>query len=359
MAEKEQSKELTVASHAGTIALPESLQGYTGWEAFDSSDLVIPRYRVIQPTSKTGHEGNFLCNLTGEEVETMNIVVVKADKARAMWSQQDRSKNSPEVNAYMQDLIAETGKNSEWLATGEGEDLLCRSYDFWKPDQRHPLPPSQVCAVMGPGNRPKQVCPFGAWDEDGKTKPPCGMTYNLLCIGLDDSIPFWLTLHGVSIKPTKGFISSVMLRRKPFFMFQTEISLEKRLEPQKHYRARFTMPKPVDEVLLNEIIIPTVESLKDASVQTTFEAEEAAEAAAAGMGGEGGEGGYGGGGEGGGYGGGGEGAGGAESKPGEPEFMKPAGGAGGGTTAGAGVASGKEAGAGQAKKGGTGEKPPF
>lgn len=345
MAEKEQSKELTVASHPGSIALPESLQGYTGWEAFDSSDLVIPRYRVIQPTSKAGTEGNFLCNLTGEEVETLNVVIVKADKGRSFWSQQDRSKNSPEVNAYMQDLIAETGKNSEWLASGDGGDLLCRSYDFWSPDPRHPLPPSKVCAVMGPGNRPKQICPFGAWDEDGKTKPPCGMSYNLLCIGMDDAVPFWLTLHGVSIKPTKGFISSVMLRRKPFFMFQTEISLEKRLEPQKHYRAKFTMPKPVDETLLNEIIIPTVESLKDASVQATFEAEEAAEAAAAGGGGEGREGGgYDAGGAGGGYGAGG--AGGSESKPSEPEFMKPSGSS-----------------ANQAKKGGAGsgagEKAPF
>jgi len=347
-----ESKDLAIHSPAGAVVIPESLQGYTGWESFDASDLVIPRYKVVQPTSKTGTEGHFLCNLTGEEVETLNVVIVKADKGRALWSQQDRTKNSTEVNAYMQDLIAETGKNSEWLASGDGEDLLCRSYTFWEPDSRHPFPPSKVCAVMGPGNRPKQVCQFGAWDEDGKTKPPCGTLYNLLCIGIDDGVPFWTTLHGVSIKPTKGFISSVMLRRKPFFMFQTEISLEKRLEPQKHYRAKFTMPKPVDEVLLNEIIIPTVESLKDASVQTTFEAEEAAEAAAAG-GGSGGEGG-----SGGGYGGAGGDVGGAESRPGEPEFMKPAGGASAGA---------KDSGAGQAKKGGAaggtgsgaGEKSPF
>lgn len=233
------------------FAIPESLQGFTGGECLTQEDLIIPRYKIVQPTSKTGNPGTFLCNLTGEETESLHVAVVKIHKGRIMWDKENPSREEP----------------------------LCRSYDYMTPDPSIKDPPSPLCAKMIKNPRtgkdvPVQVCKMGSWEGD--ERPPCGTVYNLLCISLDeDGLPFWITLHGASIKAVKNYASSVMLRRKPFWVLRTTLTLALKTEPHRHYVAQFSMPKAISPEMEEEIV-PQVDALKDADVRRTFEAEEAA-----------------------------------------------------------------------------------
>jgi hypothetical protein len=94
---------------------------------------------------------------------------------------------------------------------------------------------------------------------------------------LEDGLPFWLSLHGASIKPTKGFISSIILKRAPLFIFETTISLEKRDQPQKHYRVKFAPATKISEETARDLVVPLVQSLKDVDISRTFEAEQVVE----------------------------------------------------------------------------------
>lgn len=231
----------------GALAIPESLQSFTGAEGLTDEDLIIPRYKIVQPTSNDGTTGMLVCNILGNEVDSLKIVVVKIDKGRAYWEKDKFDKP------------------------------LCRSNDYMVPDPSIENPLNPVCAIMMVNKttgrqQPVQKCKFGSWDGDAK--PPCSLTYNLLAISLEDMMPFWISLHGNSIKPVKQYSSSILLRRQPFWRFQTTFSTALRTEPKKHYVAKFEMPKAIPDEQLREIM-ESVQALMRVSIQRTFEYEDA------------------------------------------------------------------------------------
>jgi len=164
-------------------AIPEDLAG-AGLEAMDRSDLVIPRARVIQPTSKLdGKPGEFHFNLTGESKPQIHAVLVNMSKGRVLWST---------------DLAA---------------DPLCAS-----DDARAPRTPQQG---YGPTC---DACPYAQWG-DANEPPKCSLVYNFLAADLDDDdAPFILSLHGASIKHAKTVLSAFQLKRQPLFAKPVTIS---------------------------------------------------------------------------------------------------------------------------------------
>lgn len=166
-----------------------------------------------------------------------------------------------------------------WDKDNPGNDVaLCRSYDFLHPDGGVENPPSQACARQAMGTNKKQilmpVCPKAKWN--GKERPECGETFNLLCILIDDELPFWITLHGTSIQPVRRYLSAIAIRRYPLWQFQTVLSTEVQTNDRgKYFIAKFDGPTPISEELEGEIV-PIVIGLKDADVKRTFDAEEAA-----------------------------------------------------------------------------------
>ena len=94
-----------------------------GMEVFDTGDLVIPRYKIVQPTSKEGTPGLFRNNLTNEEKDRINVVVLAATKGRVCWSE-----------------------NIE-------EDPVCRSSDGLNPSGDVEKPVNQVCGTKENGKR--------------------------------------------------------------------------------------------------------------------------------------------------------------------------------------------------------------
>ena len=173
---------LAVVRNADVPAIPEELIG-AGLEAMDRGDLIIPRARVIQPTSKLdGRPGQFHFNLTGECKDSIHAVLLNMSKGRVYWSA---------------DLAA---------------DPLCASDDARTPrEQREGYGPT--C----------DACPFSQWGDEGQP-PKCSLVYNFLAADLDDdNTPFLLALHGSSVKHAKTVLSAFALKHLPLFSQPVQI----------------------------------------------------------------------------------------------------------------------------------------
>ena len=253
---QQQSQELSVieptnggamAAYGGAYAT--ELADFTGLESITQDTWIIPRIRIVQPTSREGTAGRLIMNLTGDEYDNLPIVVVKATQGRVLWDKKNPG----------------------------NDEALCRSYDFLNPDTASiPVPPSPTCARRVVGARGKQstknVCPMAQWN--GKEPPECSETFNLLCLLTDDLLPFWITLHGTSIQPVRRYLSAIALRRCPLWLYETVLSAEQTINDRgKFYVAKFSDTKPIskeDEARLG----PVVAGLKDADIRRTVESEE-------------------------------------------------------------------------------------
>jgi hypothetical protein len=238
-----ESLDVTTVNNAG---LPAELEDYSGYEDFDSSDLIIPRVKIIQPTSRKGTAGKFSMNLTEEEFDEMSIVVIKAARSRVLW---------PPVDSDL-------------------EEPLCKSSDFLNPDASVQAPMSTVCAeyvMKGDLKVLETVCTKAKWISD--ERPDCNQVYNLLCL-TGENVPFWISMAGASIGPVKRFISAIALQRKKLWRFETKISTEERTKPSRHFVVRFGTPRHLDEDRL-PAIMELVIALKNQSTQV-FRDNEAA-----------------------------------------------------------------------------------
>jgi hypothetical protein len=253
---------VVVREEAGLPGMPEELTGFTGFEGIDpGSVMIIPRIKLVQGTSKEGTAGRFRINLTGEEFDSLPIIVIKAIQARTMWD--------PDPN---------------------NEEVLCRSYDFLVPDVKdaaHPngsieKPFAPVCAKKVKNARGQEkllvLCPQGKWRKDEKgndVKPECAEVYNLLCLMDGDFLPFWMSISGASIGGLRGYLSAIALRRTPLFYWSATLTSEIRTEPKKHHVAKFGVPYPIDKTALAQIgRIITDLDLQNADIRRTDEAED-------------------------------------------------------------------------------------
>jgi hypothetical protein len=253
-----QPKALAVVTPAGReiAGIQAEMGGFTGTEELTMADMVVPRYKIVQFMSRKGDAGNFYKTLTDEQTPAIDAIVVRVQKGRSMWEK------------------------------GNFEAPVCRSLDFFNPDPRIEKPQNAICC-MPDGT---QVCPKGKWE--GKTRPPCGMTYNLLCIDREDLMPFWLSVHGKSIEPVKRLNTTAMMRGKgKYYIFNVTFTLELQVnEEGKFYVLKISPPAsryerdtvtpldPDSELEYMEII----RMCWNASLQRTFDAEEEARREAAG-----------------------------------------------------------------------------
>lgn len=61
-----------------------------GMEGLTQQDIVIPRWSLVQPTSKfdgaEGHEGEFRRNIDGAFAKALNVVILQISPTRLLWS---------------------------------------------------------------------------------------------------------------------------------------------------------------------------------------------------------------------------------------------------------------------------------
>jgi len=222
---------MTVAVPGGgdVAGYDPSLYGDTGLEDVSSSDVIIPRFRIVHD------EGVFENNLTNEKFEKLNVVLLGLVKQRIMWADE----------------------------MDDGDMPLCKSSDFDHgfPNMREDIPkdkrfpwdksnfePSQAQPIaFGPGESkaypdgytsnghptlPCASCVFKEWDKGDWKQPPCSEqhTYPLLYqvnagTENEDWTPALFTVQKTGIKPSRTYISSFAQTKTPMFTVYTELSL--------------------------------------------------------------------------------------------------------------------------------------
>ena len=62
------------------------------------------------------------------------------------------------------------------------------------------------------------------WGEKNE-RPICNEVINLLGVGKDDQVPFFISVHGTQLKPVRAYLSALGLRKKSLFEYQATMSL--------------------------------------------------------------------------------------------------------------------------------------
>jgi hypothetical protein len=133
-------------------------------------DVLVPRYAVVQPTSKEGTPGTFRSNLDGSERGELHLAPLRIQRGRVLWS-------------------AEIGT-----------DPICRSTDGLYPSPLIEKPVGDACCVIV-GRRLRPVCPKAEWPRQGR--PECRDTYLLVALDLATGTPFVMGFHGAAIRTIK------------------------------------------------------------------------------------------------------------------------------------------------------------
>jgi hypothetical protein len=175
-------------------------------DGFYTSDLMIPRWKAVQPTSRIegAQEGRFYNSLTGELREKLeNIVFLTRSNGRVLFPKDDFSG----VRLCWSNDGMKPAADSVLLQTGD-------------------QPKSHACLVRNNGDK-KVVCPFAQWQktEKGNTVPECHETISFLGLDMQSLTPFFMIFHGTGIPPVKNFISSVYLKKKQATMHSQELHL--------------------------------------------------------------------------------------------------------------------------------------
>jgi hypothetical protein len=146
-----------------------ALRKETGIDDLGQQDIILPRMRLIQPTTpnKVGKPGEFSNNVTGLASPVIEAVIIHIAKGRVMWPEK-----------YQAD-----------------QDPLCASDDS--------IIPRDGCTEYG---ERCADCPMALWSKDKKGEdvpPACSMVYNYLCIDPEGKMPFALSLMRTSARTAK------------------------------------------------------------------------------------------------------------------------------------------------------------
>lgn len=156
-----------------------------------SKDIVMPRYKLVQNTSKTGTPGKWVSSLDPEkELDKLEIVILAISNFRTYFP-----------------------------PMGESDKPLCRSNDGYRKSDPNGIGDG-VCAS----------CRFNVWKKNertGSVEPPeCRAGYTLLCIvELPDGTkePAMISFKGTAIKPCKTYFTKMKGRGVAPFTYITVI----------------------------------------------------------------------------------------------------------------------------------------
>jgi hypothetical protein len=144
--------------------------GIEGMEGLGVEDMIVPRWDILQPTSrKDGTPGHFSLNLSGETRETVDAVILKISKTRVLWS------GNP------QDRVPECSSTDGVTGRTHGE-----------------------CAG----------CNFSLFDPTGVAKV-CKQGYTYLCCDPENpEMLFLISMYGSSVSSAKVLNSQFLQKRR-------------------------------------------------------------------------------------------------------------------------------------------------
>jgi hypothetical protein len=159
----------------------DDFYGIEGLEGMGQRDVILPRWSVLQPASKKeGVAGMFYRNLDAVCQEALDVVVLKINPSRLLWS------------GELNEKVPECRSNDGVTGNTYGPCEQCH-FNIWaNPDLRRQL-------------------------DEGKPVKVCNFGYNLLMADVADESLALLGAMGTSVRSIKVLASLfVQKRRSPF-----------------------------------------------------------------------------------------------------------------------------------------------
>ena len=213
-----------------------------GLEDLGQRDVILPRWSVLQPTSKKeGTPGFFYRNLDAVTQPALDVAILTVKPGRLLWSG-ELNETIPECRSN--DAI--TGSKERDSEGRYGECATCW-FNLWcNPDLRRQLDAGQLV----------KVCNFG---------------YNLLMADTADGSLALLGAMGTSVRPIKVLVSQFAQKRRPPFSAIIHIATEL----QRNERGKFYVLAPkIVKWLSAEETIPWREMYLNLKGQAIKEVEE-------------------------------------------------------------------------------------
>ncbi len=179
-------------------------------------DVLVPRYAVVQPTSKEGTPGTFRSNLDGSERNELRLAPLRIQRGRVLWG-------------------AEIGS-----------DPICRSDDGLYPSSFIEKPVSEACCIVA-GRRLRPVCPKAEWPRQGR--PECRDTFLMIALDLATETPFAMGFHGAAIRTIKIVRTLAWQRRVALNDLECVLKLRREASAKGNYFLPIvTSVQPADPV---------------------------------------------------------------------------------------------------------------
>lgn len=152
--------------------------GLGALEDISASDIIMPRYKLVQSTSRTGTPGKWVSNVSDVEYDSLDVVILGISTYRIYF---------PEA--------------------GGGDKPLCRSNDgIIKADGN------------GVGDGKCKNCRYNVWTkdkQDNSVPPKCREGYSLLVLVLQEDgtfAPGMISIKGAARRPAKQFFTRMKAR---------------------------------------------------------------------------------------------------------------------------------------------------
>jgi hypothetical protein len=300
--EKTEGTELT-PSQGGDLVDTSMLDDYSGLETITGEDIIMPRFKIVQPTASIGKPGNYISNLAGPDDEgepALSVVILKIAKSRVLWGD-DLEAKEPLCRSFdglLPDPSIET-PGCRWAEVEYDRGKLTIPTD--KLCNPETLPKDPECGHMihlprGPSQL-RMTCPQSHWYKGNR--PPCDSVYTFLLLDSSGEIPlpFWLALSGASIRSCKRLITALQFNVPAKIMTTTEgkkvfakrkvwecqitFSTVARDKPKPHFVMEFSKPEPIEDNSLQQLAVDMITQFRDTEWSGQMETErETADGAA-------------------------------------------------------------------------------
>lgn len=226
---------LAPAGHFNTL-------GVEGLEDLDQSDFILPRWSIVQPTSKRedadDHLGQFVRNIDGEFRPSIDAVLLKVNQSRILWS--------GDLNDKHPECVSRDG------LTGSVYGACAKC---------------QFNTLINPGLRT---------DSNAKR---CNFGYTVILIDdLDAGSMALFGAMGTSVRPMKVLTTQIMQRRRPLFSWVVRFETEKITNDRgKFYVLKASLAKQLDDAD-TAIWRDLYHSLAGAAIRDYDEAQDGEEA---------------------------------------------------------------------------------
>jgi len=197
----------------------------------DASMIKMPRYKLVQNTSKKGTPGKWISNIDNDEVDSIAGAVLAISQSRVMFGE-----------------------------VGKGDKPLCKSNDGIRKS-----------SADGIGDSYCAKCRYAQWGKGqggASIKPACSQGYSLLIAQPDAEMENWgpaiVTIKGSAMRPAKAFFTAMKARNLPSFAYLTTLGSKAEVtEKGRFFQTVFSMSEDLLPIEIIKKIAETSSQYKD------------------------------------------------------------------------------------------------